>query len=370
MKTEEKKAPNNSAKENSDNKGDAADSKEPNKSRWEKRWERRQERWEHRGDRGGNITLAVFFIFIGLLFLTNNLGILPWLVWSEIWKFWPVFLILFGIQVLIGRSIIGRIVMTIVSVSVLLAVFWYILAAGGVLKGTQFERYTPFTWMNRGFSNQITTSEISIQADAFKNITSRVMSINTGVGKFTLQDQDDNNYFQLKSEYPQGFAKPEVTANENNGTLTIDAAMPGHGGFSGMPMMGNNLNYVGTIGRRDLATDIDIHLGAGETQAKFDTLALRTLSADVGVGSAAISLTEKSLPSDMIKLNVGVGSISLTLPKDTGVSVNYNIGLGQLSIDNQTLHGNGDYKTKNYDTAARKVQISTKAGTGSIDIKI
>src|SRR3990167_5009756 len=46
----------------------------------------------------------VVLIVLGIIFLLNNFGILPWEIWQNIWKFWPILLILFGIEVLLGRN--------------------------------------------------------------------------------------------------------------------------------------------------------------------------------------------------------------------------------------------------------------------------
>lgn len=113
------------------------------KSRWEERQERRARRWEERREHGGNIVPAFFFILLGFLFLMNNLGILPWYIWSTLWRFWPVILILIGIQILVGKSVAARIIMTILAVFMLLAIIWYVFIATGVLSDNGFNSYIP-----------------------------------------------------------------------------------------------------------------------------------------------------------------------------------------------------------------------------------
>ena len=46
----------------------------------------------------------IIMIAIGVLFLLNNLGLLPWGVWELVWHFWPLILILAGLDILIGWS--------------------------------------------------------------------------------------------------------------------------------------------------------------------------------------------------------------------------------------------------------------------------
>lgn len=53
---------------------------------------------------GGDVVGAALLIFLGLMFLANNFGLLPWSVWGTLWRFWPVFLILAGLQMFMGDS--------------------------------------------------------------------------------------------------------------------------------------------------------------------------------------------------------------------------------------------------------------------------
>ncbi|MDP2953768.1 MAG: DUF5668 domain-containing protein, partial [Chloroflexota bacterium] len=46
---------------------------------------------------------ALILITLGVLFLLQNLGVLPWGLWGTLWHFWPVILILIGINILWGQ---------------------------------------------------------------------------------------------------------------------------------------------------------------------------------------------------------------------------------------------------------------------------
>jgi hypothetical protein len=46
----------------------------------------------------------LILILLGVTFLANNLGLISWDVWNGIWKFWPVSLILLGLQILLKKT--------------------------------------------------------------------------------------------------------------------------------------------------------------------------------------------------------------------------------------------------------------------------
>ena len=53
--------------------------------------------------RAPSLIWPLVLITLGVLFLLQNLGYLPWAFWSVAWRFWPVILILVGIQLFFGR---------------------------------------------------------------------------------------------------------------------------------------------------------------------------------------------------------------------------------------------------------------------------
>jgi len=51
-----------------------------------------------------NIFSALFLIMAGIILLLNNFGILSWAVWLILFRFWPLFLIVWGIEIALGRN--------------------------------------------------------------------------------------------------------------------------------------------------------------------------------------------------------------------------------------------------------------------------
>lgn len=89
----------------------------------ETREERRARRAEWREYRHhSNPIGAILLIFLGIIFLLNNTGVVPWSIWSYIWQFWPVLIILLGIRILLGRSYGANLIIGILAVIILGAV--------------------------------------------------------------------------------------------------------------------------------------------------------------------------------------------------------------------------------------------------------
>ena len=70
---------------------------------------------------------GVFLIFSGSLLLLNSFGTLPWEIWNRLIDFWPVLLILVGIRIMLGKSLLSRLLMTLISLFVFGSIFLYVL---------------------------------------------------------------------------------------------------------------------------------------------------------------------------------------------------------------------------------------------------
>jgi hypothetical protein len=77
---------------------------------------------------------GLFLVFLGIIFLLTNFGIVPSNVWDELWKFWPVLIILFGIQLLAGKNTVSRTIIALLTLFVFAGILAFILYYYGVFR--------------------------------------------------------------------------------------------------------------------------------------------------------------------------------------------------------------------------------------------
>jgi len=46
------------------------------------------------------LVVPLALIAVGILLLLNTLGVLDWSIWKQIWRFWPVAVVLVGFRLL------------------------------------------------------------------------------------------------------------------------------------------------------------------------------------------------------------------------------------------------------------------------------
>ena len=68
--------------------------------------EMNSENWSHQFSE--RVLWGSFLIFAGFIFFLNTLDLLPWAIWADLIHYWPLLLILSGLQILLGRNIIAR----------------------------------------------------------------------------------------------------------------------------------------------------------------------------------------------------------------------------------------------------------------------
>jgi hypothetical protein len=45
---------------------------------------------------------ALLLVLVGGVLLLQNLGVIPWELWLELWRLWPVLIIAFGLNLIVG----------------------------------------------------------------------------------------------------------------------------------------------------------------------------------------------------------------------------------------------------------------------------
>jgi hypothetical protein len=108
----------------------------------------------------GRIIGATILISLGIIFLLNTTGILPWAFWGNFWsiawRLWPFFLIFAGIQIIIGKHKVFNLVSGIIFALLLAAIALISVLASIPSLGVKDTLNSTFPGL---FVNQIDTSE-------------------------------------------------------------------------------------------------------------------------------------------------------------------------------------------------------------------
>lgn len=322
-----------------------------------------------------DIVFAIFLIFIGIIFLFNTTGVVGWGIWEYIFRFWPVFLILGGIKLILGHSVVTEIVITTLAIILF-------LVAGISSYISYTSKFIPFLptkiqdylkenpdWLSPTVGNDI-NENTKISTSKYENITKRVLNVNVGASKFSLSDSDtDDEYIALNSVYTKGYIEPSLESEKEDEVLNIKFETVSPSGFRFWNRRSPEFNLV--LGSKDLPTDISVILGAGKGVIDLDEVVLNEVTTKVGAGELIATFKENALP-EKLSLDIGAGSVVLNIPKEVGYNLSYDLGVGEISQNNNSIASalgkNDEYVSSNYDEAEVKIEIVARVGVGSLKI--
>ncbi len=306
---------------------------------------------------------GIVLLFIGGVLLLDNLNLIDF-YWRSIWRFWPVFLIIAGINVLFSKTeskLAGGVSIGIL-VLVLALVFY---------KGQQ--KPVNSIWHDDNnksleFNDDEEDSKESkssyakpfIAADSLKKT---VLNIYGGGTSFDLKDETDslivteftkkNSRFTLKQEITDSVNTLIFKANNKNGK--------------------NSWSFNGSGGDVDLflntcpTWEINLKVGASAIDFDLTKYKIRTFNFNGGAASLDIKIGDL-LPITDVNVKSGVAEVKIAIPETSGCRITTKTGLSSKDFEGFTNLGDGVYQTPNYKTASKKIFIILDGGLSSFEV--
>lgn len=290
----------------------------------------------------------MLLVITGILFLLNNFGLLPWNLW-ELWRLWPLILIFIGLEIILGRSRWGRIVL-IASVLAVIIIIVVLLTSGYLGE----KRLAP-----------ITSERVVKELEGASEVR---MEIEFGTGRLYLGElADSSNLMEAEFKYDMGSPRALVSYNvkKGKGYLRVQSEQSkwpfGH--------WGTNEDTEWNI-RLSPRIPLTLHVKAGVGRSTFDLAGLRvsSLDLDAGVGNvriifpAAAGLTEA-------KIDAGVGDVTLQIPGNVGARIHVDMGLGSVQIADRFTKSDDYYISEGYAHAENRLELDIDGGIGRIIIE-
>jgi cell wall-active antibiotic response 4TMS protein YvqF len=288
----------------------------------------------------GSLVFPLFLVFLGLMFLLINLGIVDRSIWSDVIRFWPVLLILMGIDTLLRRSSAGAAFGTVLSTVVLIA--------AGI---TLFHLFAPASWTSetQSFSHSLdgaSAAEVMLSCrDCSMELYAAPASDTLISGHLTLRRDEkltesvrisnETIRYQLESEYWLPF--PLLA---ERGILLWEAGLN-----DSIPL---TLSFQ-TGGAVDL-----------------DLTNLEVSSVDISTGEERCQITLSQASSATLFLSGD--RIEVLVPGDVAVRVTGSASM-ELSVPSDYVRTKSAIHSPNYETASIRAELVLRSGVEWIEIK-
>ena len=283
-------------------------------------------------------------IGLGLLFLANNFGLLPGNVWAVAWRFWPLLLVLLGLEILIGRRS--------TLVSAIIAVVGILLIVGLVAAAVY--------WGWGGVSQSGVTEHV---VQEMEGAESAAVTLDFPVGDLRVRALEDSPDL-MDARFSGLPVERRYEVRAGRGDLRLKSR---EGSFIWWPgATVENSWDIALSSRVPLILDVDT--GVGQTALDLSDLQVTEFSLEAGVGSVHVILPATGLVA--VSVDAGVGEVVLEIPEGVAARIDADTGLGGLSIDEGRFPRAGKYyESPDYATADDRIDLEINGGVGTITVR-
>lgn len=337
----------------------------------------------------------IIFIGVGAYYLMANLGMIEAIDFSEIWRLWPVFLVIAGINMLFGRS--NRWLASLFSGLLALLVVAFLFFAPMLMDSLPTpERQSEY------FS------------DVMIDVRAADVSIDFDRGSLQIDGSAESGLlFESTVTHDEKVTFNASGTSTRNIRLRLDQV--------GAPPFGDWLDQSQIRAEIALSPDVpvslDVNIGGGSAEMDLADLMLEDLKADSGSGgltaflpggdykvdlsSGSGGLTVETAPNselDMsldvgsgrimvtlaegntgeVRLDSGSGSITVVVPEGVAVQLSGDTGSGSVNVPDgfervsgtERFSGDGGrWQTIGFDEADQQLIIRFDVGSGSIRVE-
>ena len=289
----------------------------------------------------------VLLILAGTVFLLNNLGVLPWNVWGDVWRLWPLIPIAIGLDIIVGRR----------SPALSLFVVLGVIAAGiGIL------------YNNGGFEPDVEIGPTSLNV-ALEGAKRANVSLDFGAGDLTLSSLNSESGQLATGTLSNSGSRraPDIESNLEDDTLELDVKQRS-GGFGSW------------FGRHDKRTswdiklnpsvplDLDVNAGASKVNLDLEGLQVSSLNLDVGASDTTVIFPVKG-PSTDANIDAGAAHVRVVIPQGVATRIDISSAASSVNVPALFTKKGDSYETQGYSTAERKLTINLGAGAANIDVE-
>jgi hypothetical protein len=305
------------------------------------------------------IMWGIILLFIGGVLLLENFNVIDFYWWS-VWRFWPIFLIIAGVNILFNKkeSQLG----SIVSIAILVVTLG-LLFVKGQQPPEEKRRTADRIDHNNNNNNQDDGryEEQNFSQPYTDSIAKRtILNISGGGTSFDLKGQTDS----LISARVQKRGGTFSLKNERADSIqTLTFKMKGSANWS----MGDGGNDVSLMLNPNPNWEIHMNMGAGEVDFDLSPYKVREFSFDGGAAALDVKLGSL-LPITDVKVKTGVADVKINIPTASGCRIKAKTGLSSKEFTGFIKKADGSFETPNYSTSTNKIFINLDGGLSSFEV--
>jgi hypothetical protein len=209
--------------------------------------------------------------------------------------------------------------------------------------------------------------EMQRQSEAVdpENVQSAVVQLRMGAGELNVSGGADA-LMEADFAYNVSEWEPEVSydVSGETGELSVE-----QGSDEGVRVGGDARNEWDLRFNDEVPTDLQVEMGAGESDLDLDSLALTGLDLQMGAGQTTVDLTGDYGQDLEARLEGGVGEATVLLPSEVGVRARAEGGLGKINAEGLQREGDS-YVNDAYGDSDVTLDVDVQGGVGQINLEV
>lgn len=294
-------------------------------------------------NRAGSLIFPLLLILIGVVLLVERLGLWS-LNWAHAGQWWPLILVLLGLEILLRHTRMGEIASFLVAFGLIASVMLLVLSGG---------------------PRRVDRTH-NIFSYPLKGIETADVRLDVGVGRLEVSPLDDSDQV-LEAEIRHSEATQLIReVSEKDKGIRIALRTSGEG--QAWNPLGKSVEEDWHIGlSTQIPLSLEVHAGVNRSQLKLNGLKLKRLSLNAGVGETEVTLPETG--NYEVTIKGGIGAIKVQVPESMEARVRVDGGLGAVHVGGRYEQQGKYYVTKGYAHADDRAEIEIDGGVGAITIR-
>jgi hypothetical protein len=303
--------------------------------------------------RRGGVVAPLILIFIGGVFLLQNTGHLPPNYWINLWRLWPLLLVLIGIELLLAHRVAWFVLAGIAAVALIL---------GAVV-----------TYASLGVSGAGDAYTSTVQT-TLGAASEAAVAISFGAGQLNvgpIEQPGPGELATMTYSGPRNLA-PQASYSASGGLGQLNYQTSGRSGPGFPPFLDGSSPAEARmdLGLAPNVAITDFVVQTGATDAHLDLSTLQVSSIDMSIGAATAWVRFPQAGVTTAHITGGASTITLEIPQGVAAQIQHGGGLSTLNVDQTRFPqaSAGVFRSPDYDTAQNKLDLDVQTGVTTIQV--
>ena len=286
---------------------------------------------------------GIFLLFLGTVFLLQTLNILPWGLWENLWRFWPVLIIIIGLSILLRRYnpwLVSGLILVLLFACLGIA-YW------------QYSPHLPGGETTKSYSEPLGSLEHA------------QIEIDFSAGSLNISSLPLNspNFVEADSEARNGNMLVAFQSQDSEGTLhlktdQVDRRFPNEAGSRW------EVSFT-----RNIPLTIQVKSAASNLELDLSELEVTELQMDIDIGNSIVKMPF-SAGTTLAYIKADLANVEVTIPEGVATKLKIDTDLSVLNVNESRFPKKGDYYlSPNFESAENRIELELDCDLSRVQVK-